>query len=77
MEIPQRIDSKYRFVLLAARRAQQLIQGAPARIESLAGRKPSKIAVEELSSESVEWDYGPAPVVEVEETEVETGDAAE
>ena len=31
--IPQRIDSKFRFVLLAASRAEQLMRGAPAKVE--------------------------------------------
>ena len=34
MELPQGIDSKYRFILVAAKRAHQLIGGAKARVQS-------------------------------------------
>ena len=34
MELPQGIDSKFRFILVAAKRAQQLIGGAKARVQS-------------------------------------------
>lgn len=41
------IDSKYRLVLLAARRSKQLQKGARPRLHSLA-RKPTRIALEEV-----------------------------
>jgi len=34
MELPQGIDSKFRFILVAAKRAHQLIGGAKARVQS-------------------------------------------
>ncbi len=34
MQLPQGIDSKFRFILVAARRANQLIGGAKARVQS-------------------------------------------
>jgi DNA-directed RNA polymerase subunit omega len=34
MELPQGIDSKFRFILVAARRAHQLIDGAKASVQS-------------------------------------------
>ena len=34
MELPQGIDSKFRFILVAAKRAHQLIDGAKARVQS-------------------------------------------
>lgn len=40
------IDSKYRLVLIAARRSKQLQKGAPIRIKSLA-KKFTRIALEE------------------------------
>lgn len=41
------IDSKYRLVLLAARRSKQIQKGARPRIHSSA-RKPTRIALEEV-----------------------------
>jgi DNA-directed RNA polymerase subunit omega len=41
------IDSKYRLVLLAARRSKQLQKGARPRLHSGA-RKPTRIALEEV-----------------------------
>jgi DNA-directed RNA polymerase omega subunit len=34
MELPQGIDSKFRFILVAAKRAHQLIAGAKAKVQS-------------------------------------------
>ena len=34
MELPQGIDSKFRFILVAAKRTHQLIGGAKARVQS-------------------------------------------
>ena len=34
MQLPQGIDSKFRFILVAAKRAHQLIGGAQARVQS-------------------------------------------
>ena len=41
------IDSKYRLVLLAARRSKQLQKGARPRLHS-AARKPTRVALEEV-----------------------------
>lgn len=57
--LPDRIDSKFRFVLLAAQRAERMMLGARPRVE-LPDHKPSKVAMEEISGDLVEWDYGPA-----------------
>ncbi len=47
-------DSKYRYILVAARRARQLQSGARPSIET-ASRKPCKIARDELSAGKVKW----------------------
>ena len=47
MEYPQNIDSKFRYVLVAARRAQQLRAGSKARVHS-ASDKLTVIAQEEV-----------------------------
>lgn len=59
-EIPDKIDSKFRFVLLAANRAEDMMQGALSKIDD-PGRKPSKLAMDEIQEDLVEWGYGPAP----------------
>jgi len=42
------IDSKYRLVLLAAKRSKQIQKGAKPRIQSMA-KKPTRIALEEVN----------------------------
>ncbi len=58
-KIPDRIDSKFRYVLLAAERAEQMMRGAPRKVDE--GAKLSRVALEEISDGLVEWDYGPPP----------------
>lgn len=58
--IPDRIDSRFRFILLAAERAEQLMRGAPAKIE-VNSPKVTRVALEEIQRDLVDWDYGPAP----------------
>lgn len=69
ISLPERIDSKFRYVLLAASRAEQLAQGALAKATApeLEGRKPSRTAMFELRQGAIDWDYGPAPEPEPEE----------
>ena len=71
--LPERIDSKYRYILLASERAEQLMQGALPRIRS-ASSKATQLAMEEVLTNSVEWDYGPAPEPEVDEEELVEGE---
>lgn len=66
MKFPDRIDSKFRFVLLAAARAEQLVRGAKPKIEQGLA-KPSRIAMREIREDLIDWDYGPKPEVDVEE----------
>lgn len=65
MEFPDRIDSKFRFVLLSAQRAEQMMRGARPRIDSV-HTKPTTVAVEEITDEAVAWDYGPPQYAEGE-----------
>lgn len=60
MDIPSKVDSKFRFVLLAATRAEQLMRGARPKVDSVS-RKPTVTAMRELTSSNLDWDYGPAP----------------
>ncbi len=57
---PEKIDSKFRFVLLAARRAEQLIRGAQERMPR-ESPKFARHAMSEVQHDLVEWDYGEAP----------------
>ena len=58
VHIPENIDSKYRFVLLASMRAEQIVEGAPAKETTLA-TKPTRAGISEISEELIEWGYGP------------------
>ena len=61
--IPDRIDSTFRFILIAAKRAEQLVRGARPRMD-MPNRKPARVAMREVVEGLVDWDYGPAPIPE-------------
>jgi DNA-directed RNA polymerase subunit omega len=54
MTLAEGFDSNYRYVLVAARRARQLLSGARPTIETNA-RKPCKVAMEEIKDGKVKW----------------------
>ncbi len=54
------IDSKYRFILLAAKRARQLQSGAKSLIHTTA-RKNTRIAQEELRAGVLQFEFPPLP----------------
>ena len=56
--LPEGIDSKFRYVLLVAKRAEQLVQGAQPRIRSR-HTKPTRIAMEEIERNQVKWQLSP------------------
>jgi DNA-directed RNA polymerase omega subunit len=57
---PPTIDSKFRLVLLAAHRAEQIMRGARPKVE--AGKKKSvRVAMDEIAHQLVDWGYGPPP----------------
>jgi DNA-directed RNA polymerase subunit K/omega len=68
--LPEGIDSKFRYVLLVSKRAEQLIQGAHARLRSK-HFKPTRIAMEEVANNQVKWQMT-APVEET--TSLENGE---
>ena len=70
------IDSKFRRVLVAAHRAEQLMKGARAKVES-SKRKPTRVAMEEVDRSLVEWGYGPPPAPEPEPAAANGADTAE
>ena len=61
-EMPEGIDSKFRYVLLVSKRAEQLIQGASPKMKSRHA-KPTRIAMEEIERNHVKWQLT-APVAE-------------
>lgn len=61
-ELPEGIDSKFRYVLLVSKRAEQLIQGAMPRTKSRHA-KPTRVAMEEVEKDVVKWQLT-APVEE-------------
>lgn len=52
IKIPDEFDSKFRFIIVAAERAKQLQNGAPARV-SVKSRKASYIAIREVEQQLV------------------------
>jgi DNA-directed RNA polymerase omega subunit len=56
--IPDGVDSKFRLVLLIARRAEQLMRGARPKIASDRPLKPTRLAAEEFEDNQIRWDYG-------------------
>jgi len=53
--LPKSIDSKFRFITVAAQRAKQLQAGAKPRVDTRS-RKPTRIAVEEALAETISWE---------------------
>ena len=62
------IDSKFRFILIAAKRARQLQSGAKPLIHTTS-RKPTRIAQDEVRSSMVEWELIPLVIPEEPEKE--------
>ena len=53
------IDSKFRFILIAAKRARQLQAGAKPLISHTTSRKPTRIAQEEVRAGAVKFELIP------------------
>ena len=66
--LPEGIDSKFRYVLLVAKRAEQLVQGAAPKSKSK-HTKPTRMAMEEIEKNQVKWQLTPP---EEETTALET-----
>lgn len=62
------IDSKYRFIILAAKRAKQLLKGAKPKIESKS-RNPIRIAQAEVRGGLVEYEIIPTRMDDIPERE--------
>ena len=53
--VPREVDSKFRFITVAAQRAKQLQNGAKPRVDARS-RKPTRIAMQEVLAEAVSWE---------------------
>jgi DNA-directed RNA polymerase subunit omega len=62
------IDSKYRFIILAAKRAKQLLKGAKPKIETRS-KNPIRIAQAEVRKGLVEYEIIPARMDDIPERE--------
>jgi len=62
------IDSKYRFIILAAKRAKQLLKGAKPKIQSKS-KSPIRIAQTEVRNGLIEYEIIPTRMDEVPERE--------
>jgi DNA-directed RNA polymerase omega subunit len=58
-KMPEGVDSKFRLVLLIARRAEQLMRGARPKLESDRPLKPTRLGAIEFEQSRIRWDYGP------------------
>ena len=58
-KVPEGVDSKFRLVLLIARRAEQLMRGARPKLETKRPSKPVRLAADEFEQSRIRWDYGP------------------
>ncbi|HKF40596.1 MAG TPA: DNA-directed RNA polymerase subunit omega [Candidatus Acidoferrum sp.] len=53
-------ESQFAYVVLAARRARQIMAGAPPLVESVRTQKATRIACEEVNQGLVEYDFSEA-----------------
>ena len=56
--MPEGVDSKFRLVLLIARRAEQLMRGARPKLETDRPMKPTRLAAVEFEENQVRWGLG-------------------
>lgn len=68
--LPEGVDSRFRYVLLVSKRAEQLIQGAQPKLKSRFA-KPTRIAMDEVNHEQVPWQLAP-PVEEPQPNALES-----
>ena len=58
-KMPEGVDSKFRMVLLLARRAEQLMRGARPKLEPEKPLKPTRLAAKEFEESRIQWARGP------------------
>lgn len=68
METFGKLDSKYRFIILASKRAKQLLKGAKPKLQSKS-KSPIRIAQAEVQSGLVEYEIIPTRMDDISERE--------
>ena len=53
-QLPEGVDSRFRYVLLVSKRAEQLIQGSQPKLKTRHS-KPTRVAMEEIHRAAVRW----------------------
>ena len=53
--LPKEVDSKFRFITVAAQRAKQIQNGAKPRVD-VKTRKPTRVAMQEVLANAVSWE---------------------
>lgn len=56
--LPEGVDSRFRYVLLVSKRAEQLIQGSQAKVKSRHA-KPTRVAMDEVAANEIKWQLTP------------------
>ena len=56
--LPEGVDSKFRYVLLVSKRAEQLIHGAQPKVRARHA-KPTRVAMDEVAANVVKWQLEP------------------
>ena len=72
MKLVEGFDSNYRYVLVAARRARQIQNGAQPAVEPHS-RKPCRIAEEEVQAGKVKWEIPAAGSAAAMDASAESG----
>ncbi|HET7746177.1 MAG TPA: DNA-directed RNA polymerase subunit omega [Vicinamibacteria bacterium] len=68
--LPREVDSKFRFITVAAQRAKQIQNGAKPRVDTRT-RKPTRVAMQEVLAGAVSWEIRePEPAAPVPAPEV-------
>jgi DNA-directed RNA polymerase subunit omega len=57
-------ESQFAYVVLAARRARQIMAGAPPLVDIVRTQKATRIACEEVNMGLVEYDFNETPIGE-------------
>lgn len=68
MIVPKEIGSKYRMIVLAGKRVNQLQQGATPRLPGMENEKPNHIAMQEIIAGKINFKEVAAKYVVREET---------
>lgn len=56
-------ESQFAFVVLAARRARQIMAGAPPMVDIVRTQKATRIACEEVTHGLIEYDFTETPAI--------------